>query len=436
MAITRRDFLKSSAAAAAALTIPHPIFRGMAHAAGPAGAIVVILQMEGGNDGLNMVVPLDGPQRTLYQTARPNLQIPAANLLAIDDDPVTHDGLGLHPSLAELHTLYGAGRVAVVNGVGYPSQSLSHFRSEDIWFGGLTSAQLYDDGWFGRYLTGSFAGQLVTLDCDGELSPIFFGDDANVLAIKNLSQFVIPDDPLYPDLADKKTTLQACYDDEASSTTGVQLSIGVSGDVLLSKMDDYANVSTSWPSNLNPLTGGLAARLKQVASVIRYDNGMPPPASPTGARFFHVRIGGFDTHTNQGALTGRQADLFAQVSKAIKAFYDDMVALGVANKVLVMTFSEFGRRVAENGAAGNAGTDHGAAAPLFVVGNPVIAAPGGGHVFGRVPPLDAGLLDGGRNLAWHTDFKQVYATIIDRWLNGNSAAVLGSAYTHVPFVST
>jgi len=146
MAISRRDFLKSSAAAAAALTIPHPIFRGMANAAGPAGAIVVILQMEGGNDGLNMVVPIDGPQRTLYQTARPNLQIPAANLLAIGDDPVTGDSLGLHPSLAELHTLYGAGRVAVVNGVGYPSQSLSHFRSEDIWFGGLTSAQLFDDG--------------------------------------------------------------------------------------------------------------------------------------------------------------------------------------------------------------------------------------------------------------------------------------------------
>ena len=146
MAITRRSFLKSSAAAAAALTVPHPIFRGMAHAAGPSGAIVVILQMEGGNDGLNMVVPIDGPQRTLYQNARPNLQIPAVNLLQIDDDPVTGDALGLHPSMPELHTLWSNNRVAVVNGVGYPSQSLSHFRSEDIWFGGLTSAQLFDDG--------------------------------------------------------------------------------------------------------------------------------------------------------------------------------------------------------------------------------------------------------------------------------------------------
>src|SRR5262249_57365822 len=129
MAIPRREFVKSSAAAAAALTVPHPLFRAMANAAAPSGAILVILQLEGGNDGLNMVVPIDGPQRTLYETARPNLQIDETLLLPIDDDPVTTDGLGLHPSMPELHTLWQNGRVAIVNGVGYPSQSLSHFRS-------------------------------------------------------------------------------------------------------------------------------------------------------------------------------------------------------------------------------------------------------------------------------------------------------------------
>ena len=208
MAITRREFLKASAAAGAALTAPHPLLRAMAHAAGPSGAILVIIQLEGGNDGLNMVVPIDGPQRTLYETARPNLQIDDTLLLPIDDDPVTHDGLGLHPSMPELHTLYGAGRVAVVNGVGYATQSLSHFRSEDIWFGGIGSSQLYADGWFGRYLVQNHGGALVSLDCDGELSPIFFCSGCNVLALKNLSQFAIPDDPLYPDLADKTTAIK------------------------------------------------------------------------------------------------------------------------------------------------------------------------------------------------------------------------------------
>ncbi len=435
MAITRREFLKSSAAATAALTVPHPLLRAMAHAAGPSGAIVVVIQLEGGNDGLNMVVPIDGPQRALYETARPNLQIDPALLLPIDDDPVTTDGLGLHPNMPELHTLYQSGRVAVVNGVGYANQSLSHFRSEDIWFGGISSSQLYADGWFGRYLVQNFGGALVTLDCDTDLSPIYFCTGCNVLAIKNLSQFAIPDDPLYADLADKTTALKAAYADEAANASGVQLEIGVSNDALLTKMNDYMHVSTSWSSNLNGLTGGLAARLKQVASVIRYDNATPPPASPTGARFFHVRLGGFDTHTNQGALSGRQPDLLAQLSKAIKAFYDDMVALGVANKVLMMTFSEFGRRVAENGGPTTAGTDHGAAAPHFIVGNGVVAAPGGGHVFGRVPALDANQLDGGRNLAYHTDFRSVYATVIDKWLGADPVAVLGGSFPEVGFLA-
>src|SRR5262249_61358098 len=115
-------------------------------------------------DALNVPSPIDGPRRPLYQTARPTLQIPAANLLQIDDDPVTGDALGLHPSMPELQALWSAGRLAVVNGVGYPNQSLSHFRSEDIWFGGLTSAQLFDDGWFRRDLSRAFSGQLVTLD--------------------------------------------------------------------------------------------------------------------------------------------------------------------------------------------------------------------------------------------------------------------------------
>jgi uncharacterized protein (DUF1501 family) len=436
MAITRREFLKSSAAAAAALTAPHPLFRAMAHAAGPSDAILVLLQLEGGNDGLNTVVPIDGPQRSLYEAARPNLRVDANLLLPIDDDPVTGFGLGLHPSMPELHALYGAGRVAVVNGVGYEDQSLSHFRSEDIWFGGISSEQLFADGWFGRYLDLEHPGALVTLDCDTALSPIFFCDDCNVLAIRNLSQFAIPDDPLYPDLADKTTALKAAYADEAANATGVQLAIGVAGDALLGKMDDYAQVGTSWASNLNGLTGFLAARLKQVASVIRHDNSVPPPTSPAGARFFHVRLGGFDTHANQASVSpGRHPDLLAQVSKAVKAFYDDMVALGVADKVLIVTFSEFGRRVAENGSPTTAGTDHGAAAPLFVVGNAVQPAAGGGHVFGRVPALDTAQLDGGRNLPFHTDFRRVYATIIERWLNADPAAVLGGPFTSLGFLA-
>jgi uncharacterized protein (DUF1501 family) len=426
MTITRREFLQRSALAAAALTAPHPIMQAMtagtAWAAGPADGIFVLVQLEGGNDGLNMVVPVDGPQRAIYETKRPNLKIPAVNLLGIGDDPVTGDALGLHPSMTALKTLYDAGRVAVVNGVGYPGQSGSHFRSEDIWMGGISSSQQYASGWFGRYLDVDHPGELVSFDCDNTLSPLFFGDDSNVLAFKRLSDFALPDDPLQPDLPAKKAALDDAYDAEATQTTGLQMTVGVSGAALLSKLDDYQLVDTTWPSNLNGLGGNLAARLKQVASIIRHDY-TQSPANPTGARFFHVRLGGFDTHTKQGVLTGRQPDLLLQLSQALKAFYDDMVALGVANKTLMMTFSEFGRRVAENGGAATAGTDHGAASPLFVIGNTVV-----GGVFGRVPALETAQLENGRNLQWHTDFRAVYATIIQRWLNADPVPILGGAF--------
>ncbi len=442
MAITRRQFLQSGAVAAAAITSPHPLLRAMvgastAHAA-PADAVLVLIQLEGGNDGLNTVIPIDNAvsvlQRTLYQSARPNLGIPVANLLAteIDADPVKNNRLALHPSMSALKTLYDAGRVAVVNGVGYPSQSLSHFRSEDIWFSGDTAVG-FTSGWFGRYLDSAFTpSDLVAVDVNDTLNPIFVCQDCNVLAIRRLSDFVLPDDPLYPDLAAKKAALDAMYAVEADplETTGAQLAIGTSGDVLLSKIEDYAAISTSWSSNLDtiPNTSSLSRRLKQVASIIRHDSLSPP--APTGARFFHVRIGGFDTHTQQGALTGSQPNLLIRLSQAIKAFYDDMVALGVANKVLLMTFSEFGRRVAENGTPTTAGTDHGAASPLFVVGDQVV-----GGVYGTLPALND--LDSG-NLKFHTDFRRVYATVIDKWLATPGAHVPllpGAPYTTLGFLA-
>ena len=393
------------------------------------------MQLEGGNDGLNTVVPIDDgsvAQRTLYEAARPNLALPTADLLAteIDADPSKGNRLALHPAMTDLKTLYEAGKVAVVNGVGYANQSLSHFRSEDIWFG-ANAVGSFDTGWFGRYLDSAFTpSDLVAVDVNETLNPIFVSEQSNVLAVRRLADFTLPDDPLYPDLAAKKAALDAAYDVEADplETTGTQLAIGISGDALLGAIDDYAAITTSWSSHLNLVGGSLANRLKQAASIIRHD--ALSPGSAVGARFFHVRLGGFDTHTQQGALTGNQPSLLQRTSASIKAFYDDMVDLGVASKVVLMTFSEFGRRVAENGAAGTAGTDHGAAAPLFVVGEPVA-----GGVYGTVPALND--LDKG-NLKYHTDFRRVYATLIDDWLATPGAHVPllpGAPYATLPFIA-
>jgi uncharacterized protein (DUF1501 family) len=343
---------------------------------------------------------------------------------AIGTDP-SGTQLAFHPNMTGLKQLFDAGRVAVVNGVGYANQNLSHFASEDIWFSG-NNATGFTSGWFGRYLDAAFTpSDLVAVDVNDTLNPIFVSQDSNVLAIRKLSDFSLPDDPLYPDLAAKKAALDAMYAIEADDlvTSGIQLTIGGNGDVLLSKIDDYAAISTGWSSALDALAApsSLSRRLKQVASIIRHDSLSPP--APTGARFFHVRIGGFDTHTQQGALTGSQPTLLQRLSQALTAFYDDMVALGVASKVLMVTFSEFGRRVAENASEG---TDHGAAGPVFLAGPGVR-----GGLHGTHPALDA-LEDG--DLAFTCDFRRIYATVLDGFLGFDSTRVLGSRFEPLPLL--
>src|SRR5213593_3870207 len=176
MGLTRRQFLQRGAVAAAAITAPHPLLRAML-GAGKAEAAppLVVIQLEGGNDGLNTVIPIDDAgsvaQRTLYEAARPTLAVPVANLAAteIDTDPAKGTRLALHPSMTALKTLYDAGVVAVVTGVGYPNQSLSHFRSEDIWFSGNPAPG--STGWFGRYLDSAYGpSDLVSVDVNETLS--------------------------------------------------------------------------------------------------------------------------------------------------------------------------------------------------------------------------------------------------------------------------
>jgi uncharacterized protein (DUF1501 family) len=417
--IDRRRFLQTGMATAAALTTPIAFPRAFgprsAHAAGPEDPIFVFVQLKGGNDGLNTVIPMDDtgpvPQRSLYEAARPNIQVPTSALAAtqIDNDPEKGTALALHPSMPEMKGLYDQGKVAVLNGIGYPGQNLSHFRSEDFWLGGKISGP-FSGGWLGHYLDANYTpSDMVALDAAKTMSPAFFSETANVLAVKKISQFVLPTDDLYPDTAAKRAALNAAYAAEADPalTDGLQLSVGTSGDVLLGKIDEFAAVETRWGANVGNANGRLADRLLEIASVIRHDVLVVPPL---GVRYFHCEEGGFDTHTAQGSLTGRQPDLLARVSKSLAAFWQDLVDLGVQDRVLILTMSEFGRRVAENGGQG---TDHGAASCMFAIGDTVQ-----GGVHGTVPALDD--LDRG-NLKFHTDFRRVYATVIDRWLQSPGA---------------
>ena len=417
--INRRRFLQTGAATTAALATPMFFPRAfgprVANAAGPADPIFVFVQLEGGNDGLNTVIPMDdvGPvaQRSLYEAARPNIQVPVNALAAtqIDSDPEKGTALALHPSMVALKDVYDQGELAVLNGIGYPGQNLSHFRSEDIWFSAEPVGP-FQGGWLGNYLDENYTpAEMVALSAAKTMSPSFYAQTANVLAVKKLSQFVLPEDKAYPDTVAKRAALDAIYASEADPAinNGLQLTVGTSGNVLLGKIDEFAEVDTKWGSRLTSVNSKLADGMLEISSVIRHDAISQPPL---GVRYFHCRLGGFDTHTDQGALDGRQANLLGQVSQSLAAFWQDMKDLGVSDRVLIVTMSEFGRRVSENGGVG---TDHGAASCLFAIGDTVQ-----GGVHGTLPALDD--LERG-NLKFHTDFRQVYATVIDRWLQSPGA---------------
>lgn len=429
MKISRRRLLQGGALTGATMAIPGPLQRALfapnqARASGVGEPILVMVQLGGGNDGLNTVIPVnDGPvypQRTEYDLARDTIAIDPADLgpTTIGLDPEKDNTLALHPALIELKAMFDAGKVAVIQGVAYEDQNLSHFRSEDIWFDGERVAP-FSDGWFGRYLEAHYPAvfpdpaPLVTVDVDGTLSKMFVCQGGcNVLAVKKLSQFELPDDPVAPDAAAKKAALEAAYAVEAdpAATSGLQNTVGGSGKILLDKIEEYEQIDTNWGSNLGGVSGSLAKRLTEVASIIRHD--VLPTTTPVGARYFHVRLGGFDTHTNQGGLTGRQASLFRQLSQSLSAFYQDLADIdaaegsNLAERTLAVTFSEFGRRVAENGGGG---TDHGCGSVLFAVGDCV-----NGGIYGTMP--DIGDPDSRGNLKHGYDFRQVYSTILANWL--------------------
>jgi uncharacterized protein (DUF1501 family) len=402
---------------------------------------VVLVQLEGGNDGLNTVIPLNGQQRLIYEALRPSIGIPTAEISGeteIDDDP-TGLALGLHPAMTGLRQLYATGKVAVINAVGYPDQNLSHFSSEDIWFTADPSrnpAASPGTGWFGTYLDVFTDPSIVkAVSLDRTTTKAFATALASVIGVDRLSRFTLPDDLQYPDLEAKEEAWNAIYP-FAASGSGLEAAAGQTGTNIVALVDRLNEVETSgWGSNVEALNANyrLNRTLRDAISIIRHD--VLSPASDTGIRFFHVRHGGFDTHSRQEDLGSdplnptprsqtRHGRLLFRASQSIKAFYDDLQALGpaVANRAVIMTFSEFGRRPFENSSGADSGTDHGAAAPAFVIGSQV-----NGGVYGALPSLDPADFDADLNLVFQNDFRRLYATVIERWLGQDPNAVIPNA---------
>lgn len=407
---TRRDFLAATAGLSLVSLAPElPRFLGAsahrtaasAAEAAPAAAdrILVVVQLSGGNDGLNTVVPFRDER---YRQARPTLAIAEADLLKLNDQ------LGLHPSLRGFAKLWESGQLAVVQGIGYPNPNRSHFESMDIWHTARLTPAGRSTGWLGRCLdtVPDRAGHrdARAIHVGGEVQPLA------LTATHSAAASLRSADELRFERGPEGDRWQAVWEASgASHATGggglLDFVRTVSSSALATSQQLERAKAKGNESGANYPATDLGGKLKTVGQLI--DSGL-------ATRIYYAQLDGFDTHATQPAA---HAGLLTQVGDALAAFQDDLVRRGHANRVMTVVFSEFGRRVAENASQG---TDHGAAAPLFVVG----AATRGGIV-GEHPSL--GDLDDG-DLKYHTDFRRLYSGLLSQWLSVPSRSVLGEDF--------
>lgn len=434
---TRREFLRTSVLGGAlASTVPLFLEKTflcldtMAAATtgqittGKDGTILVLLQLAGGNDGLNTLVPHGDDA---YYKARPRIALPKKDILSISDYA------GLHPKLTGLHTLYGEGNLGMIQGVGYPNPNRSHFRSTEIWQTASDSEKNESEGWLGRYFDNCCKGAdpaTVGVAVAGQTPQAFASPIPKGIAFSNPQQFrymsEAANDPASADKFMREMNQPAA--EHSSLTENAGGSIGMlSGPAdndgstveflqrtaLGAQMssDKILEITRKTKSSVNYPTSQLGNSLNLVSRLIA--GGLP-------TRVYYVSQGGFDTHANQLPAHER---LMTDLNAAISAFVADLKAQGNFNRVLMLSFSEFGRRVSENASGG---TDHGAAAPLFVLGGGV--KPG---LYGNYPSL-TDLHDG--DLKFNTDFRSVYATALENWLGAHSEMVLGKKYPLLPFI--
>lgn len=407
MTTNRRDFLRFSLAGSSmvALTGSIPNFLGRTAAQtrdaanpGARDTILVVVQLTGGNDGLNTVIPHTDPE---YRRLRPTLRI--QNPLRINDS------LGLHPAMTGLHGLLQDNALCIVQGVGYPNPSQSHFRSMDIWHAASTADTL-TEGWIGRALRHVPAAASFHLANPNEAAPLALtGAPARVPSIASLDDFQLRLQA--SSAADRRTQrdlLQNASTPPREPTPSLLDFVQRTAVQTYASSQRLAQIGREYQPRVPYPTSALGNHLKLAAQLI--DAGL-------GARLFYVTQDGFDTHAGQLPL---HANLLRDVSESITAFYRDLSARGHGERILVMTFSEFGRRGHENGSQG---TDHGSGAPMLLVGGRVRSGVLGAH------PALTNLVQG--NLPHHTDFRQVYASILDRWLGVPSRPILGQEFAPV-----
>lgn len=381
--------------------------------------VLVIVQLSGGNDGLNMVIPIDN--YSAYYAARQNIAIPQTKILSLNGETKS----GLHPAMTGMQTMFNEGKLGIVQSVGYPAPNFSHFRATDIWMSSADSSQVLTSGWGGRYLNyeypnfpngyptssmpdplGIQIGSVISLALQGPA--VSMG-----MSITNPTSFY--------------NLLNGVEDPAPNTPAGKELKYVR----LISKQtQQYANVVKNAANavpvqGIYPANNSLGDQLKIVARLIK--GGLK-------TRVYMVSYGGFDNHSLQAdpndTTIGTHANLLRNVSNAIKAFTDDLKGLGVEDRVVGMTFSEFGRRIKSNSSGG---TDHGSSAPMILFGKNVNAA-----VLGTSPvlPANATVND---NIPMQYDFRSVYASLLENWLcvkNADLQTIMLKNYQTLPVINS
>jgi len=370
--------------------------------------ILVIIQLSGGNDGLNTVVPF---ANDLYYQYRPGISLSANDVLPLNAE------IGLHPGLSQMASMYASGAMQVVQGVGYADPDLSHFQSTDVWATASPADDLATSGWLGRYLEEEMP-QFVEDPPDhplavqlGNGSPLLFQGDQAGMGVQfpnlDLLQRFFDTGQLF----DESLVPSTLYGEELAFVRGIA-NDSVQYAEALSNAADAGTNRVEYPA-VNGFSGNLATAARLIRGGL-------------GASMYHINLGGFDTHSNQ---INRHAALMSELSGAIGSFMADLQVDELDKRVVVMTFSEFGRRVYQNGSGG---TDHGTAAPLFLFGGGIA-----GGIHGAHPSLSD--LDGGGNLKYGVDFRSVYGSVLSDWFGMEQEdvnTILGGAYAHLPIIDS
>jgi len=397
MHFKRREFLQVGSLATATLMLPKFLKAfEQGNLVPPGNKVVVVIQFSGGNDGLNTVIPVTND---IYYKERPRLAIAKNAALNLNGDAA------LNPALTAFKDLYDDGSLAILNSVGYPNPDRSHFRSMDIWHSASDSKDYVYTGWLGRYLDHQCAGcdkPTQALEIDDVLSLALKGEKENGLAFTDPRRLYSSSNERY---------YKAIEGSHQASEETVDYLYKTMSETLSSADYIFKQSKLNPTATIYPATG-LGKNLKTIASLIMSD---------INTKVYYVSLGSFDTHVNQ---EGQQKRLFTELNDAVKAFTADMKKNGRFDDVLMMTFSEFGRRVAQN--ASN-GTDHGTANNMFFIGGGLKQK----GLINELPNL-SDLNDG--DLKHKVDFKSVYATVLNKWLGSDDKKILGKQFEHLKFI--